>query len=198
MILDLCGGTGSWSRPYADAGYDVRVITLPDQDVLTYEPPAGVHGIVAAPPCTHFSLSGAQYWPAKDQDGRTAHDVSVVRACLRIIQAARPAWWALENPLGRIQKLVPELGGPVLTFDPWEYGDPYTKRTRLWGTFTIPDRTPVRPIRTSAQGSWLMRLGGKSDRTKELRSMTPPGFAAAFFRANSPHPEHTQGATFVH
>jgi len=29
IILDLCGGTGAWSEPYADAGYDVRVITLP-------------------------------------------------------------------------------------------------------------------------------------------------------------------------
>ena len=29
IILDLCGGTGSWSKPYRAAGYDVRVITLP-------------------------------------------------------------------------------------------------------------------------------------------------------------------------
>ena len=33
IILDLCGGTGAWSKPYANAGYDVRVITLPDYDV---------------------------------------------------------------------------------------------------------------------------------------------------------------------
>lgn len=38
IILDLCGGTGSWSRPYRESGYNVRVITLPDYDVLTYEP----------------------------------------------------------------------------------------------------------------------------------------------------------------
>ena len=30
IILDLCGGTGSWSRPYKEAGYDVRLITLPE------------------------------------------------------------------------------------------------------------------------------------------------------------------------
>jgi len=23
IILDLCGDTGAWSKPYADAGYDV-------------------------------------------------------------------------------------------------------------------------------------------------------------------------------
>lgn len=33
IILDLCGGTGAWSRPYKENGYDVRVITLPDYDV---------------------------------------------------------------------------------------------------------------------------------------------------------------------
>ena len=49
IILDLCGGTGAWSKPYRDAGYDVRVITLPDHDVLTYIPPENVYGILAAP-----------------------------------------------------------------------------------------------------------------------------------------------------
>jgi hypothetical protein len=39
IILDLCGGTGAWSKPYKDAGYDVRVITLPEYDVRTYTPP---------------------------------------------------------------------------------------------------------------------------------------------------------------
>jgi hypothetical protein len=55
IILDLCGGTGSWSRPYKEAGYDVRVITLPDNDVRNYTPPRNVYGILAAPPCTEFS-----------------------------------------------------------------------------------------------------------------------------------------------
>jgi len=34
IILDLCGGTGAWSKPYKDAGYKVYVITLPDYDIL--------------------------------------------------------------------------------------------------------------------------------------------------------------------
>ena len=33
VILDLCGGTGAWSKPYKDAGYDVKLITLPQFDV---------------------------------------------------------------------------------------------------------------------------------------------------------------------
>lgn len=50
IILDLCGGTGSWSKPYRDAGYDVQVITLPEYDVLTYQSPENIYGILAAPP----------------------------------------------------------------------------------------------------------------------------------------------------
>lgn len=39
IILDLCGGTGSWSKSYRDAGYDVRVVTLPEHNVMEYTPP---------------------------------------------------------------------------------------------------------------------------------------------------------------
>lgn len=39
IILDLCGGSGSWSRPYQEAGYDVKLITLPDHDVCTWHVP---------------------------------------------------------------------------------------------------------------------------------------------------------------
>jgi hypothetical protein len=44
---------------------------------------------------------------------------------------------------------------------------------------------PVVKVRTSSQGSWIQRLGGSSERTKELRSVTPLGFAYAFAKANS-------------
>jgi competence protein ComEC len=36
----------------------------------------------------------------------------------------------------------------------------------------------------SGSGNWIMKLGGKSERTKELRSMTPLGFAYAFCASN--------------
>ena len=181
LILDLCGGTGAWSAPYRDAGYDVHVVTLPEQDIRTYTPPEGVHGILAAPPCDHFSGSGAQYWPAKDRDGRTLDALSIVIACLRIIAESRPVWWVLENPVGRLRRW---LGPPRMYFHPCDYGDAYTKKTCLWGRFTKPMKMPVDPVRTCKQGSWLQKLGGKSERTKRLRSITPAGFARAFFRAN--------------
>jgi hypothetical protein len=188
-ILDLCGGTGSWSRPYRDAGYTVLVVDPAEDvaadivaDVRTWEPPKGlrVHGIMAAPPCTHLAGSGARWWADKGESA-LAESLSVVDACLRLVTRYRPAWWALENPVGRLTRY---LGPPQYTFDPCDYGDPWTKRTCLWGAFTIPVTSPVEPIRSCSQGSWLQQLGGKSARTKRLRSQTPEGFASAFFRAN--------------
>jgi hypothetical protein len=194
-ILDLCGGTGAWSQPYRQAGYRVIVVTLPDWEIRRY---AGcvlagsaldhVYGILAAPPCDHFSVSGAQYWAAKDADGRTADALAVVDACLDIVDYYTPRglrFWAFENPIGRLRRLRAErLGDPALIFDPCDYGDPYTKRTILWGRFNKPAENPVEPVRVSKQGSWVMRLGGKSEKTKRLRSITPPGFARCFFEAN--------------
>ena len=178
IILDLCGGTGSWSQSYAEAGYDVRIIDpkIGGRDVrLFLKPKEDIYGILAAPPCTVFASSGAR-WPRTDQD--YIEGLSVVDACLRLVMVCKPKFWALENPVG---KLVRWLGKPRMYFQPCDYGDPYTKRTCLWGEFNEPQQNRVEP----EQGSKMhLQYGGKSDRTKAARSITPPGFARAFFEAN--------------
>lgn len=60
----------------------------------------------------------------------------------------------------------------------------YTKQTGLWGYFRLPEKQPIDPVKVCKQGSWLMKLGGKSAKTKNLRSATPEGFAQAMFDAN--------------
>ena len=187
IILDLCGGTGSWSKPYKEAGYDVRLVTIPEHDVRTYKPPDNIYGILAAPPCTHFSVSGAQYWRKKDADGRTFEDVTILTACLMIVARTRPKFWAVENPVGRMKRL---LGFPDHIFNPCDYGDAYTKKTYLWGEFNIPEKNPVEPVfvTDSVRGRKYSPIhwgtGGTSEKTKRLRSMTPQGFAQAFYKAN--------------
>lgn len=185
LILSLCDETGNWPRPYAEAGYEVRLVDLKHgQDVRLLELPAGpVHGILAAPPCTVFSRAG-QRWERSEQDMKEA--LAIVDACLRVVLMTRPTWWALENPAGTLYRW---LGPPVFRFNPWEYGDPYTKLTCLWGNFVPPlplfhSQSAVEPVRVCSQGSWIQKLGGKSEKTKRLRSATPMGFARAFMEAN--------------
>ena len=175
IILDLCGGTGAWSKPYREAGYDVRLVTLPDDDVRTYVPPDQVYGILAAPPCTDLAGSGARWWKEKGHKA-LLEGLSIVDACLRIVLITSPVWWCLENPVGKLRKW---LGPPVITFQPSDFGDPYTKRTCLWGEFTPPEKSPVFPL----LGSAMAQYPPSEDRAR-LRSITPPGFAKAFFEAN--------------
>jgi len=174
VILDLCGGTGAWSAPYKDAGYNVSIIDI-DQDVRLLHLPKNVRGILAAPPCTHLAGSGARWWAEKGQEA-LLEGLSIVDACLRVVLLTRPTWWCLENPIGR---LVHYLGKPKMYFHPWEYGDPYTKKTCLWGKFIEPVKNPVEPT----EGGKIHRMPPSPDRGK-LRSITPPGFAQAFFEAN--------------
>jgi len=177
VILDLCGGTGSWSAPYREAGYDVRIIDIKGgQDVRLFEvPTCPIHGVLAAPDCTHFAVSGARWWAEKGEQA-LLDALSLADACVRIVNTCKPAWWCLENPVGRLRRYH---GAPVATFDPCDYGDPYTKKTCLWGRFTMPEKHRVEPT----EGSKMHRLPPSEDR-KALRSVTPSGFARAFFEVN--------------
>jgi len=178
VILSLFDYSGVWSAPYREADYNVIQIDIKHgQDVrlLRLEDiPRPVHGILAAPPCTHFASSGARWWEDKGEQA-LLDGLSLVDATMRIITLTRPAWWVIENPIGR---LVHYLGDPVMWFDPCDYGDPYTKRTGLWGSFNAD--LPVCPVEPT-QGSRMHRM---SSSWTEQRSTTPPGFAEAFFQAN--------------
>ena len=193
IILSLCSGTGAWEKPYAEAGYDVRVITLPDDVRLVKVPKDKIYGILAAPPCTMFAISGVRW---KRTDEQMTDALSMVDACLRIVSVCNPIFWALENPVG---KLIYYIGKWKYTFQPYEYGDPWTKRTCIWGNHIKPSRTPVDPI-----GQWTGRADQEgivdhmekylppnlvyklppSPNRAMLRSVTPPGFSRAFFEAN--------------
>ena len=200
IILDLCGGTGAWSRPYKEAGYDVRLITLPDNDVREYQPPANVYGILAAPPCTEFSLLKVRFEKPRNLE----IGMEIVIACLNIIWACQYKtspkktkssliFWALENPGRGFLKWF--LGKPALTFNPYDFGDAYKKETALWGLFNPPRNSPI-PMQLRAMKQFghlrIDELPGYQecmdrnihDKGSTCRSITPPGFANAFYEAN--------------
>lgn len=222
FILDLCGGTGAWAKHYADAGYGVATITLPDHDVrcvemdhrsLLFEKQnlhyyddtcillSDIHGILAAPPCTEFSLAKSN----KPRNFKTA--MNIVQACLQIIWHCRTfgnlKFWALENPRGLLRQF---LGLPAYTFEQWEFGGDKRKATDLWGYFNRPkptvkqfpleDYTQKNPCGSSNGRAWGKRkyppeyaeyisgIRGYTAQRAAARAITPSGFANAFFRAN--------------
>lgn len=104
VILSLCDLTGNWSEPYRLAGCDVRCVDLATgQDVRLLEYPGTVHGILAAPPCTMFASSGARWVRTREQ---MLEALSVVDACLRLVAVCNPAWWVLENPVGKLRRYL--------------------------------------------------------------------------------------------
>jgi len=206
IILDLCGGTGAWSRPYKEAGYIVINVTLPFYDLLKTEIKcdyiifqggskkplkiriSDVYGILAAPICTMFSKARTTAKTPRDFRG----GMKLVIACLNIIWECRYdhklAFWCLENPRGYLNQF---LGIPVFTFNPCDFGHPYTKKTYLWGYFKIPKKkNSVEPefvyFKSGKRMSKMMyeaSLKSKKN-SKILKSITPAGFAKAFFEAN--------------
>lgn len=182
VILSLCDYSGEWPRPYREAGYTVRQVDIKHgADVRLLEYPGEVYGILAAPPCTHLAGSGARWWAEKGEEA-LLEALAIADACLRLAAVCKPKFWALENPVGRLSRYY---GPPVFTFDPCDFGDPYTKRTCLWGNFVPPlpvflgESMAVKPL----EGSKMHKLP-PSPKRSTLRSITPGGFAGAFFMCN--------------
>lgn len=266
-LLSLFDHTGNWPHFFSVNGWNVIHVDLQNWisiDVNSiksahdaFEIFGDVDGILAAPPCTDFTSSGAQYWPAKDACGTTEESLELVKQVMRLADLYTPTdpdyyydgdmddddnysvdpetgllvlevepndntfFWCMENPVGRLPKLLPGLGKPKY-FHPYEYAgylklgktvteeldrirkkngrnitdieadlilatNTYTKKTGLWGNFTMPEPKPVEQVKGAPQGSVLQRFGGKSIETKNKRSATPMGFAKAFFEANVNH-----------
>lgn len=179
-ILSLCDFSGVMSDAYRSRGYEVVQIDLQlGQDVRLLKWDGKFHGVICQPPCTHFSRAGAWKWEEKGEEA-LLEGLAIVDACLRCVLMSGPEWWVLENPIGRLQDY---LGPPKWKFDPCDFGDPWTKRTWLWGNFTPPTALFV-PIECHPVAPVLGDITTKSSSNKNRRSRTPTGFAKAFAECN--------------
>ena len=107
----------------------------------------------------------------------------------------------MENPVSVISTMWRK---PDYKFDPFEYGgylpeddnhpiypehikprDAYPKKTCIWSGngFIMPEKIKVNVA--PGFSDQHKRLGGKSLKTKNIRSATPRGFATAVFSANN-------------
>jgi hypothetical protein len=201
IILHLCADLGSDSR-YYQLDDEYQVILVGEQiGVENFIPPENVHGVIANPVCTEFSTANGFH---KERD--IEKGMFLVNHCLRIIEQSKPKWWVLENPA--MGTLRDKLGKPKATYQPWEYGSPWTKKTALWGNFKMPlrlytkwdfvpknEKLYIRPNRYKPALAFLhksaidlipefefAREHIKTD--ADLRSMCSQGFAKAFYEAN--------------
>lgn len=175
-------------------------------DVLSEETALLIHKLQPSlvfgfPPCTDVSVSGAAHFEKKFRENpdNMAEAAELARR-VAWLAASVGAAWMIENP---VSMLLHFLGDPDYKFDPFEFGgylpeddihprwpdyiaprDAYPKETWIWASddFVFPEKAPVYcPPGWSAQAT---KLGGKSAKTKQIRSETPRGYAKAVFMAN--------------
>jgi len=165
---------------------------------------------MAFPVCTDLAVSGAAWFKKKAE----ADPLFQQRAAQHAIDCASlfddlGCPYFIENP---VSVLATKWRKPDHTFHPYEYGgyiakddaqhplwpdyiadrDAYPKKTCLWtgNGFVMPPKVPVEP--ESGHSRQHLKLGGKSAKTKNIRSATPRGFAIAVMAANT-HKENTNG-----
>lgn len=154
----------------------------------------GVPGMIFSfPDCTFMAGSGKKHERSDD-------DIKAAVKLARIAETLGNEFgcpWLVENPVG---VLSTEWRKPDQYFDPYQFGgylsgfeesyhprmpsrDGYTKKTCIWygNGMKWPNQNPVQHI--GKFWGWAF-LGGASAKTKQLRSLTPRGFARAVFEFN--------------
>lgn len=215
IIWSMFDGSGIMGLPWAMAGHIVYCFNADDADHGEYVVKMSHENIhyvnrwidnefdfevapdiiFSFPSCTELAGSGEKH-------ERSECDISVAVDAARVAERLGAKYqcpWMVENPVG---KLSTEWRKPDYYFNPFEYGgymsgfepsfhpkmparDGYTKKTCLWagGDFVMPEKIPVAHI--GKFWGWAF-LGGASAKTKQLRSLTPRGFARAVYEANKP------------
>lgn len=170
--------------------YDGYIPPLPTPDI-----------IFAFPPCTDLAVSGAAHFSSKRARNPLFQEQATATArAAETLANLYGVPFMIENPVSVLSTLWRK---PDFIFHPYEYGgylgegdthpaypdyiaprDAYPKKTCLWvgnGFILPPKRAVAVPDGYSTQHN---KLGGKSERTKIIRSLTPRGFARAVFESN--------------
>lgn len=136
--------------------------------------------MVAHPPCTRLCNSGVR-WLAKPPPGRTHEEMWRE---LDEGAALFSAFWnapidrvAIENPVmhRHAKERITGYRDFAQSVQPWQFGDPETKRTCFW-LKNLPPLVPTKIVETRTPRVWRMAPG--PDRQRE-RSRFFPGIAAA-------------------
>jgi len=152
VVLNLYSETGSMAAAFSESDeYVVLTLDLEHGYDMLRENPLGfkedleewcgitqIDGIIGNAPCTDFAGSGARWWADKDAGkgftdeyekdhcyAKSTTDLHVTMAelVLLYVDFLEPRFWIVENPVGRINSLVPavEQYGKPLWVNPNEY-----------------------------------------------------------------------------
>jgi len=179
--VDIQHPTGfNWDGNLCRVGIDIREFRLSmlgqDLDRLCFG--------FGFTPCTHTAVSGARWFRGKGL--RKLAEAVELFACTAEILEEAGVPYGIENPASTISTYWRK---PDYSFQPWNYGDMWTKPTYIWASkdFKMPPFVYTEmPAEVDTKKIWYASPG--PDRAN-FRSETPPNFAACTFQANAPHLE---------
>ena len=191
-VIDLFSGLGGFSQAFVDRGHyverydfnedfqEVPHTTIKDVFDMTPIDLEIADIVLASIDCTHFSHAN----PFPDKDGlRLSKELT--KHTLNIIHETNPQFWVIENPPGRIKKVL----GPPVYKTAWGYwGTPYLKPTWLWGKLPLLD-WPTRYTEPQPKDTWNLetfnthKFAYLCDRDPKKRSLVPYDFSLALCKA---------------
>lgn len=175
-VLVACEFSGVVRDAFIKKGHDAMSCDL----LPTESPGPHYHGdvrevidypwdmMIAHPPCTHLSVSGARHFDQKRMDGRQQQGVSFF---MMLVNSRIPKK-AIENPISIMSSLYRK---PDQIIHPWMFGHGETKATSLW-LFCLPKLQPTNIV--DGRDNRIHRLPPTENRSK-LRSITYQGVADA-------------------
>lgn len=144
-ILELFAGTKSLAKVGAARGhetytsdYDPIFNTDYCVDIMKFDInhlPFRPDFIWASPPCETFSVASiGRHWNHDNTPKTEAAMVGMKRVekTIEIIESLQPCYWIIENPRGKLRKLLMMQGFKRHTVTYCQYGDTRMKPTDLW------------------------------------------------------------------
>ena len=142
--------------------------------------------MIAHPPCTYLSVSGARWLYHPDHLGRRQHKKEAEEFFMEFTKTNIKRW-AIENPVGCMNSVYRK---PDQIVQPFWFGDSASKKTCLW----LHNLPPLTPTNIVDPGERVVLSSGRSlpkwysdsfntkistEERRKLRSKTFPGFAEA-------------------
>ncbi len=179
-VLFACEFSGVVREAFKSKGHDVWSCDLLDTEIPGNhfkEPVENIlftkkwYLVIAHPPCTHLSCSGARWFKEKQAEQKEA--IEFFKMFIRL-----KCKWAIENPIGIMSR---QYRKPDQIIQPWMFGNDASKATCLWLNRLpklIPTKIIQKPLYANQTPSGQNKLGPSKDRWKE-RSRTYRGIADA-------------------
>lgn len=172
-VFSGCTEYGSEVQAFIDRGHIVETCGISGdvtylQDIRTFHPAKKHYDFMSFhPDCSQFSKANWRLGKCKDRNP----DLSVVEACFRIVNEAKPTYWMIENPTGCLRHYI---GRPQYSIKYGDFGHYCQKPTDLWGVLPFFQSYQINKVPLGHHGVTAYTNG---TRRPDQRAIVPYGLS---------------------